>query len=359
MTTDQPKQSQITQGLSIEGKVISRKAKSLLIGEVSANHDHDLSQALRLVDIAADSGWDCIKLQTYTADSLTMRSNHASQYIDPVWGYPTLYDLYASACMPMDFHEPLFNRARERGLLPFTSVYDPRDVDFIERLGCGIYKIASFEMTFDDLLSAVAQTAKPIILSTGMANLKEIHHALDVLERSNAVDVVLLHCCSAYPAPLNTINLNAMATMEKEFGKMVGFSDHTIGTLAPIAAAAMGAVAIEKHFTSDRARVGPDHRFSALPNEMREIADSVRGIFEAKGGYAKEAQQVEGESIAVGRRSAFALSDLPAGHVIETKDFRFVRPAAGIPPTEKHLLLGRTLRNPISAASPITYGDLV
>jgi len=359
MSVTRSSRSQSNHAISVEGKLISRDAKSLLIGELSANHDHDLSQALALVDIAADAGWDCVKLQTYSADSLTMRSNHASLKIDPVWGFQNLYDLYNSACMPMDFHEPLFERARARGLLPFTSVYDPQDIEFIEKLGCGLYKIASFEMTYDDLLIAVAQTGKPIILSTGMANLAEIHHALDVLEKNRATDVVLLHCCSAYPAPLNTINLHAMLTMQKEFGRMVGFSDHTIGTLAPVAAVAMGAVAIEKHFTNDRSRLGPDHRFSALPNEMREIADAVLGVFEAKGSYAKEAQQVEEASIAVGRRSAFAIRDLPKGHIIQNDDFRFIRPAAGVPPTERHLLVGRTLRNPVAPGNPITHGDLV
>ena len=169
------------QSLIIENRTISPKERPLLIAEVSANHDRDLDQALALVDIAADAGWDCLKLQTYTADTLTMRSNHQSMKIDPIWGSPTLYDLYEGAGMPMEFHQPLFQRARERGLIPFTSVYDPRDLDFIETLECPIYKIASFEMTFDDLLATTAQTGKPIILSTGMATLPEIDHALEVL----------------------------------------------------------------------------------------------------------------------------------------------------------------------------------
>ena len=153
------------QNLIIENRTISPKERPLLIAEVSANHDRDLDQALALVDIAADAGWDCLKLQTYTADTLTMRSNHHSMKIDPIWGSPTLYDLYEGAGMPMEFHQPLFQRARERDLIPFTSVYDPRDLDFIETLGCPIYKIASFEMTYDDLLATTAQTGKPIIPS--------------------------------------------------------------------------------------------------------------------------------------------------------------------------------------------------
>ena len=204
--------------LTIEGKDIGEDVRALLIAEISANHDQDLDQALALVDIAADSGWDCLKLQTYSAESLTIRSDHPSMTTDKVWGKKNLWDLYEGAAMPMEFHEPLFAKARDRGLLPFTSVYDPMDLDFVETLDCPIYKIASFEMTFDDLLVAIAGTNKPIILSTGMATLHEISHALEILDGANSGEVILLHCCSSYPAPLDQINLNAMASLKNEFG---------------------------------------------------------------------------------------------------------------------------------------------
>jgi len=344
--------------LTIDGKTIGPEEKCFLIAEVSANHDRDLDHALHLVDIAADAGWDSLKLQTYDADTLTIRSSHPSMAVDPVWGKRNLYELYDSAGMPMHFHQPLFARARERGLLPFTSIYDPRDLDFIESLDCPIYKIASFEMTFDDLLIAVAGTKKPIILSTGMANLDEITHAVEILDRHNAGEVILLHCCSSYPAPFEDINLNAMQTMRARFGKMVGFSDHTIGTLGPLTAAAMGAVAVEKHYTSDPNRKGPDHRFSATPDVMREIGEGVKGIHALKGSAEKRTTDAEQESKSVGRRSAFALRDLPAGHVVTDADFRFVRPAAGIPPTDAAVVRGRRLRNAVAAGHPITYEDM-
>ena len=266
------------QTLTIENRTIGPQERPLLIAEVSANHDRNLDQALALVDIAADAGWDCLKLQTYTADTLTMRSSHHTMKIDPIWGSPTLYDLYKGAGMPMEFHQPLFERARERGLIPFTSIYDPRDLDFIETLDCPIYKIASFEMTFDDLLATTAQTGKPIILSTGMATLPEINHALEVLDKNNAATIILLHCCSSYPAPLDSINLSAMAEIGNQFKRLVCFSDHTIGSIAPLTAAAIGAVAIEKHYTNDPTREGPDHRFSATPAIMRDIANGVDDI---------------------------------------------------------------------------------
>jgi len=344
--------------LTIEGKTIGPDTRAFLIAEVSANHDRDLDQALALVDIAADAGWDALKLQTYTADSLTMPSDHPSMRIDKVWGTTNLWDLYQTAGMPMEFHEPLFAKARERGLLPFTSIYDPRDLDFIEALDCPIYKVASFEMTYDDLLIAVAGTKKPLILSTGMGTMNEIAHALEVLDRAGSGEVILLHCCSSYPAPFEDINLNAMVAMGDRFGRMTGFSDHTIGSLGPLAAVAMGAVAVEKHFTNDPARSGPDHRFSATPDVMAEIAQGVRDIQTLKGGSEKRTTPAEEVSKQIGRRSAFALRDLPAGHVVGAEDFRFIRPSAGIPPTDRKTLEGARLARPVPKGHPITYDDL-
>ncbi|NRB00409.1 MAG: N-acetylneuraminate synthase family protein [Rhodobacteraceae bacterium] len=344
--------------LTVEGKTIGRDARSFLIAEVSANHDRDLDQALALVDIAADAGWDALKLQTYSADTLTMRSDHPSMTIDKVWGTTNLYDLYQTAGMPMEFHEPLFAKARARGLLPFTSVYDPMDLDFIESLDCPIYKIASFEMTFDDLLIAVAGTKKPIILSTGMATMDEIAHALEVLDTANSGEVILLHCCSSYPAPLDQINLNAMVAIGDTFGRMTGFSDHTIGSIGPITAAAMGAVAIEKHYTNDPNRKGPDHRFSATPEIMRDIANGVRDVHALQGSAVKQTTDAEVTNKKTGRRSAFAQIDLAAGHRITPADYRFIRPGVGIPPTDRAALDGRVLKQNVPMGHPITYGDL-
>ncbi|MEP2783717.1 MAG: N-acetylneuraminate synthase family protein [Pseudoruegeria sp.] len=344
--------------LTIEGKTIGEDEKCFLIAEVSANHDRDLEHSLSLVDIAADSGWDSLKLQTYDADTLTIRSNHPSMAVDPIWGKKNLYDLYDSAGMPMEFHEPLFAKARDRGLLPFTSIYDPRDLEFIEGLDCPIYKIASFEMTFDDLLVAVAGTKKPLILSTGMANLDEITHAVEMLDKHNSGELILLHCCSSYPAPFENINLNAMQTMKSRFGKMVGFSDHTIGALGPMTAAAMGAVAVEKHYTNDPTRKGPDHRFSATPDIMAEIAKGMKDIHQLKGSSLKQTTEAEEVSKSIGRRSAFALRDLPAGHTVTDQDFRFIRPSAGIPPNDKPAIMGKTLSKSVKAGSPITYEDI-
>ncbi|KAF0677020.1 N-acetylneuraminate synthase family protein [Profundibacterium mesophilum] len=344
--------------LTIETRSIGPTQKPLLIAEVSANHDRDLEHSLRLVEIAAETGWDCLKLQTYTAESLTMRSDHPAMRIEAKWGKATLHELYESAAMPMEFHAPLFDRARELGLLPFTSIYDPRDLDFIEALGNAVYKIASFEMTYDDLLHAVAGTGKPVILSTGMATLDEVAHALDVLDAGGAGPVILLHCCSSYPAPASEINLNAMVAMGTRFGRMTGFSDHTIGARAPLAAAAMGAVAIEKHFTNDTARPGPDHRFSATPEVMREIAEGTAEIHLLKGSGLKGTTEAEAVSKAMGRRSAFALRDLPEGTRLAEGDYRFIRPGAGIPANDPAAVAGARLARPVRRGNPITYEDI-
>ena len=345
--------------VQIETYTLGEGEKSFLIAELSANHDRDLDLALRLVDIAADAGWDCIKFQTYNADSLTVPSSHASMKIDKVWGTHNLYDLYNNAGMPMEFHAPLFAKARDRGLIPFTSIYDPRDLDFVEGLDCAVYKIASFEMTFDDLLIAVAQTGKPIIMSTGMANLDEVDHAMEVLDKHNSGPVILLHCVSSYPAPIEEVNLASMATLRDRFGRHVGFSDHTIGSQVALTAAAMGAVAIEKHFTDDMTRPGPDHRFSATPDVLREIANGARMIHTACGSAAKETAQAETANREAFRRSAFALRDLVAGAVLSPEDYRFVRPNAGVPVSEKQDLIDRALARDVKKYDPISYDDLV
>lgn len=339
-------------------KSISSDRPALLIAEISANHDHDLDQALALVDIAADSGWDCLKLQTYTADSLSIPSDHPSTKVNPIWGADTLYKLYQSAAMPMEFHKPLFDRARERGLVPFTSVYDPMDLPFTEDLGCELYKIASFEMTFDDLLVGLARTKKPLILSTGMANLTEIDHAIEVLGRFDHGPLVLLHCCSSYPAPIEDINLRAMELLYARYGLPVGFSDHTLGSSAPIAAAAMGAAVIEKHITNDPNRLGPDHRFSATPEVMVQIAAGSLNAHLARGRANKGTTDVEKENKSIGRRSAFAIKNLGVGTILTRAHFRFVRPSSGIPANDTTALIGAILLRPVMRGHPIRYEDI-
>jgi N-acetylneuraminate synthase len=330
----------------------------LIVAEMSANHDRDLKQALSLLDIAAQAGVDAVKLQTYGPDSLTLKTNHPSARVDPVWGAANLYELYAQAAMPYEFHEPLFKRAGELGLLIFSTVYDERDVDFLEKLGNPIYKIASFELVHLPLLRLVGQTGKPVVLSTGMATLDEVREALTALTEGGATEIVLLHCCSAYPTPPEAANLAAMKTLRDTFHRPVGFSDHTLGFNVAAAAAALGACFIEKHFTNDPSRKGPDHRFSVLPEELRELVRAVRQAEHAVGSGEKSTSACEAESKRVGRRSIFAVVEIPAGAAISRDMLRVVRPAAGLHPRHLDEIIGRKARRKIPAGWPITWDDV-
>lgn len=346
------------QAISLAGKPVGRGHPVWVAAEMSANHDRDLKQALALVDSAADAGADAVKLQTYDAASLTLRTDHPSARIDPIWGSPNLYELYARAAMPYEFHQPIFERCQEKGLTPFCSVYAEKDVDFLEKLGNPIYKIASFELVHLPLLRLISQTRKPVILSTGMANLGEIEEAVAALRSAHDVDLVLLHCCSSYPAPPEQTNLAAMATLEAAFGCPVGFSDHTLGCSVATAAAALGACMIEKHYTNDQSRPGPDHRFSATPEELKALVAAVRSARQAIGSGQKVMAACESESRRVGRRSLYATVDIPANTVITGAMVAVVRPGEGLHPRFLETVVGRTARQAIPAGSPITWEAL-
>lgn len=344
--------------IKIGNREIGDGRPALLVAEMSANHDRDLRQALALLDIAAQTGVDAVKLQTYGPDSLTLQTDHPSARIDPVWGAANLYELYARAAMPYEFHEPLFQRAKELGLLIFSTVYDERDVDFLEKLGNPIYKIASFELVHLPLLRLVGQTLKPVVLSTGMATLDEVQEALDALTTGGAAEIILLHCCSAYPTPAEAANLAAIKTLRDAFHRPVGFSDHTLGVHVTAAAAALGACFIEKHFTNDSKRKGPDHRFSASPEELRELVCAVRQVESAIGSGEKFTADCEAASKQIGRRSIFAVVEIPAGAAISREMVCVVRPAAGLHPRHLEQIIGRAARRKIPAGWPITPEDI-
>lgn len=341
------------------GRMVGDGNPSFLIAEMSANHDRDLKQALNLVDLAADAGFDAIKLQTYTADSLTIPSDHPASRVDPVWGARNLFELYSRAAMPMEFHEPLFARARERGILAFTSVYDPMDIEFVERIGNPIFKISSFELTHLPLLSEVGKTGRPVILSTGMASMAEIEEALNALHAQRCGPVMLLHCCSAYPSPPSAVNLAAIQTMKAAFGLPVGFSDHTIGSHVALAAVMLGAAAIEKHFTNDPNRPGPDHRFSAPPDVMREMVRTIRECEAARGSGRKVMQPDEAVNKAVGRRSICICRPVRAGEVILPDAIRVVRPGGGLHPRYLPLVTGCKAARDLEAGAPLQWEDVV
>jgi pseudaminic acid synthase len=344
--------------ITIGNREIGDGLPALLVAEMSANHDRDLKQALALVELAAQARVDAVKLQTYGPDSLTLRTDHPSVRIDPIWGAANLYELYAQAAMPYEFHEPLFRRAAEFGLLIFSTIYDERDLDFMEKLGNPIYKIASFELVHLPLLRLVGQTGKPVVLSTGMATLDEVREALDVLAGAGATKIVLLHCCSAYPAPPEAANLAAMKSLRDTFGRPVGFSDHTLGIHVATAAAALGACLIEKHYTNDPRRKGPDHRFSLSAEELCELVRAVREAESAIGSGEKTTAECEEVNKEIGRRSIFAVVEIPAGAAISRDMVRVVRPAAGLHPRHLEEIIGRNATRRIPAGWPVTWDDV-
>jgi len=349
----------VSAAVHIAGRAVGPGRPCFVVAEMSANHGQDLDQALGLVDVAAAAGVDAVKLQTYTPDTMTLDTAHPSARVDPVWGARNLYELYRKAYMPPEFHAPLFERIRARGMIAFSTPFDATAVDLLEGLGAPAYKIASFELVDLPLLERVGRTGKPVILSTGMATLGEVEEAIETLRRAGSAELVLLHCCSSYPAAPETVNLRAMVTLARAFGLPVGFSDHTLGTAVPVAAVALGASVIEKHFTDDNARPGPDHRFSADPGTLRRLVEDIRAAEAALAGDGlKRADPSEEVNKQVGRRSLFAARRIPEGAPITADAVRVVRPGAGLHPRYLELVVGRAARRDIPAGHPITWEDV-
>ena len=242
-------------------------------------------------------------------------------------------------------------------MVPFTTLYDPTDLDFVENLGNCIYKVASFEINHHPLLKAIAQTKKPVILSTGTSALSEVEEAIEILETANSGPVLLLHCCSAYPTPPEAANLRAISTLKTAFGLPVGFSDHTIGSHIPLAAIMLGACAIEKHITNDPNRDGPDHRFSASPEQTKIIVSSIRDAEKALGDGRKRTQAIEENNKSAGRRSIFITKNVGMGELLSENNLRVIRPNAGLHPRHWDEVIGRKARHPLKAGEPLVSGD--
>lgn len=329
--------------VSVNGRVIGAGCPPFVIAELSANHNGSIDRALETIAAAVRCGADAIKFQTYTADTLTIDCDAPDFTIrGGLWDGYRLYDLYEWAHTPFDWHRTLFDHARKCGITAFSTPFDETAVDLLEDLGAPAYKIASFEVVDLPLVRYVASTGKPIIMSTGMASEHEIEEALSVAHEAGGKDLILLHCISSYPTPMDQANLRQIPELSRRFGVPIGLSDHTLGTTAAVAAVALGACAIEKHFTLDRGDKGPDSEFSIEPDELKRLCHDARDAWSAlgKAGYVRQRAE---EGSKVFRRSVYFVRDLPAGAIVGPDDIRRIRPGMGLAPKHFDEIVGRRL----------------
>lgn len=328
-----------------------------LIAEMSGNHNQSLDRALEIVDAAAASGADAIKLQTYTAETMTLNV-HAPGFVieDPasLWHGRQLYDLYHEAHTPWEWHAPIMERAAGHGMQCFSTPFDESAVDFLESLGVAAYKIASFELTDLPLIDRVARTGKPVILSTGMASLAEIDDAVRTMRAAGNDGIVLLKCTSTYPATPENTNIQTIPVMRDAFGVAVGLSDHTMGHGVAVAAVGLGACVIEKHFTLRRADGGVDSAFSMEPEEFLAMRTEADRAWQALGSVVFGGTAAEENSRAF-RRSLYVARDMAAGEIFTRENLRIVRPGYGLPPKFFAEMLGKRVKHAVTAGTPVAW----
>jgi len=327
--------------IKIFGREIGLGHSPYLIAELSGNHNGEIERALSLIEAASRAGVDAVKLQTYTADTITIDHDGPEFTIESgLWAGRTMHELYHEAHTPWEWHSVLFARATELGLTVFSSPFDDTAVDFLEGLGVPAYKIASFELLDLPLVRRVAATGKPLILSSGMASEAEVGEALEAARSAGADEIMLLHCVSGYPTPASEANLNMIKTLAHRFAVPVGLSDHSLGTVVATAAVALGASAIEKHLTLARSDGGPDAAFSLEPDEMAILAASCREAWEALGRNDFQRSPSENDNRRF-RRSLYVVEDVAAGEVFTAQNIRSIRPGFGIAPKYLSEILGK------------------
>jgi len=327
-----------------------------IIAEMSANHNQDIDRAEALIRAAADAGADAIKLQTYTADTITIPCNNKHFTIEgTLWEGKTLHDLYQEAYMPWDWTPRLMTLANDLGMGCFSTPFDDTAVDFLEECGVPCYKIASFEIVDIPLLKTIASTGKPVIMSTGMASLAEIDEAVQTLKNNGCTQYALLKCTSAYPAPPEESNLRTIPHLAETFACPAGLSDHTMGSAVAIAAVSLGASIVEKHFTLSRADNGPDSSFSMEPNEFQQMVQDIRTAESAIGHINYELTKKQKESIAF-RRSIFVVQEIQEGEPFTSENLRSIRPGNGLHTRYFESILGRKASCVISKGTPLDWG---
>lgn len=344
--------------LVINGRPIGPDQPPYIIAELSANHNGSLERALKSLEMVKNSGADAVKIQTYTADTMTIDCDSPMFRITGgLWDGYTLYQLYQQAHTPYEWHPALFSKARELGLTIFSSPFDDSAVDLLESLNTPAYKIASFEATDLPLIARVARSGKPLIISTGMANLGEISEAVSCARDNGCDQLVLLHCISGYPTPPAQSNLRTITDLATRFDVVAGLSDHTLGSHVAIASIALGACVIEKHVTLSRAEPGPDSSFSLEPHELMQLCREAKEAWTAIGKVDYSRKPVE-ETNATFRRSLYAIRDIAAGETLTTANVGRIRPGYGLPPKYLSDVIGSVATIDIRAGTPLQW-DLI
>ena len=347
--------------IEIAGRLIGSHHPPFVIAEMSGNHNQSLDRALAIVDAAAHAGANAIKLQTYTADTMTLDVRGGSFEIsdpDSLWAGQNLHDLYKKAYTPWDWHAPIMQRARAHGMVCFSSPFDESAVDFLEELEVPAYKIASFENNHLPLIAKAAATGKPLIISTGMASLGELEQAVSTARSAGCRDLILLKCTSNYPATPSNTNIRTIPHLRQLFGCEVGLSDHTMGVGVAVAAVALGATVIEKHFTLSRAEGGVDSAFSLEPAELVCLVRESERAWQSLGRVRYGPTEAEQKSL-VFRRSIYASTDIAAGDLFTPENIRIVRPGHGAPPHIYNQLLGIKSPRAYAKGSPLSLESML
>jgi len=339
----------------IDHRSIGRDQPPYVIAELSGNHNGDIERAFRLIEAAKEAGADAVKLQTYTADTITLDHDGPGFTIEGgLWDGRRLYELYQEAQTPWDWHPALFGHAKKVGIVCFSSPFDTTAIDLLERLNAPAYKIASFELIDTPLISYAAKTGKPLVISTGMGDQAEIDDAIAAATAAGASAIALLHCVSAYPAPAADANLARIPALAARYDCPIGLSDHTLGIEVAVGAVALGASIIEKHLTLRRADGGPDSAFSLEPNELKSLVKGVRKVHDALGRADSERGDSEKPNL-IFRRSLYAVKEIPAGEKLTFENVRSIRPGYGLAPKYLPDVLGRRARQTIRRGTPMSF----
>ena len=347
----------MAQKVKIAKRMIGEGEPCFIIAEAGSNHDGKLKQAKQLINIAASSGADAVKFQTFQADKIVARTKNGIVKID-IAGSKTLHELYKKAELPREWQSELADYARDKGIIFLSTPFDEEAVDDLDALGVPAFKVASFELTHLPLLKHIARKGKPVILSTAMANLGEIEEAIATISGGGNKQIILLHCGVGYPLRMEDVNLAAMDTLRQAFPYPVGYSDHTMGITVPIAAVARGAKVIEKHFTISRDLAGPDHPFALEPHELKAMVQGIRDVEKAIGIPQKRLLDSEAVHYQRGRRSIFAAVDIPKGTIITEGMVDILHPAIGLEPKYLNIVIGRKAQVDIEAHEPITWDKI-